>query len=110
MRKEPVPMKSHQLGSIRVRFSCVRVVLFLSLVFPCLLAVKIAHAQAPVLLWTNKVGSKVVAVDAATNVYVGSNGTVFKLSGQGNLLQTTVLSPAQGIPQRDAAGNFYFAG
>ncbi|MDB6122349.1 MAG: exported protein of unknown function [Pedosphaera sp.] len=50
------------------------------------------------------------AVDAQTNVYAFTNGTVIKLSSTGAALQTNAICPLPGLAQRDAAGNFYFAG
>jgi hypothetical protein len=75
-----------------------------------LLAAQSIRAQAPALLWTNNVGARLFAVDSQTNVYAGSNGTIIVLNSAGIPVQTNVLGQLPGRAQRDAAGNFYYAG
>ncbi|HEY5910404.1 MAG TPA: chitobiase/beta-hexosaminidase C-terminal domain-containing protein [Verrucomicrobiae bacterium] len=69
-----------------------------------------AWAQAPGLLWRTNIGAAAFAVDAQTNVYANTGGTVFLLSSAGVPLQTNVICPLPGIARRDSIGNFYFAG
>jgi len=80
---------------------------------PALLGVFIGlpvRGQAPGLLWSNNVGARLFAVDAQSNVYASTNGTVIKMNSAGVPLQTTPICPLPGIAQRDSAGNFYFLG
>jgi hypothetical protein len=74
------------------------------------LFVNAVHAQAPSLLWTTNVGATVFAADANTNVYASRMGLVIRLNGNGVPLETNTICPLPGVAQRDAAGNFYFAG
>jgi len=69
-----------------------------------------ALSQAPTLLWTNNVGATLFAVDSQTNLYANAGGSVIKLNPNGVPIQTNVICPLPGFAQRDAAGNFYFAG
>jgi len=69
-----------------------------------------ARAQAPGLLWSTNVGAKLFAVDSQTNAYAQIAGTVIKISSAGVPLETNAICPRLGVAQRDAAGNFYFAG
>ena len=75
----------------------------------CLLATR-AQAQAPGLLWSTNVGSKLFAADALTNAYANVGGNVIKISGNGVPFQTNTICPLPGAAQRDGAGNYYFAG
>jgi len=61
-------------------------------------------------LWTTNVGAGLFAVDNQTNVYANANGTIIVLSGAGIPVQTNILCQLPGAAQRDAAGNFYYAG
>lgn len=69
-----------------------------------------AWGQAPGLAWTNNAGAALFAVDAQGNIYASTNGTVEVLNSSGQLIQTTNICPIPGIAQRDASGNYYFAG
>lgn len=55
-------------------------------------------------------GARVFAVDAQTNVYASASNTVIRLTAAGVPLQTNTICPLPGLAQRDADGNFYFAG
>ncbi len=68
------------------------------------------RAQSPAILWSTNIGARVFAVDAQTNVYANVGGSVIKLSPEGVPLQTNAVCPLPGLAQRDAAGNYYFAG
>jgi hypothetical protein len=70
----------------------------------------LARAQAPALLWATNVGARVFSIDNQTNVYAGVSGSVVKISPVGDLLQTISLTNRPGMPQRDSAGNLYYAG
>jgi hypothetical protein len=61
-------------------------------------------------LWTNTLGARVFAVDDQTNVYANAAGAVIIVSGAGQPLQTNRICPLPSIAQRDAAGNYLFAG
>ena len=69
-----------------------------------------ARAQSPAILWSTNVGATLFAVDAQTNTYANSGGTVIKFNGAGVPLQTNAICPLPGIARRDTAGNYYFAG
>lgn len=69
-----------------------------------------APGQAPTLLWSANVGATLFAVDAQTNVYANAGGAVIKLDANGVPLQTNTICPLPGFAQRDATGNYYFAG
>jgi hypothetical protein len=73
-------------------------------------SVRFAAAQTPGLLWTTNIGARLFAVDAQTNVYANSGGTVFILNSAGVPLQTNVICPRSGLAQRDTNGDYYFAG
>jgi hypothetical protein len=75
-----------------------------------LLSTQALWAQAPALLWTTNVGARVFAVDNQTNVYANASGSIIVLSSAGIPMQTNVLCQLPGRAQRDAAGNFYYAG
>jgi hypothetical protein len=68
------------------------------------------QGQAPGLAWRVNVGAQVFAVDAQTNVYANAGGTVITLTGAGATLSTNSICPVPGLAQRDASGNYYFAG
>ena len=68
------------------------------------------QAQTPGLLWSTNVGANLFAVDEQTNIYASVGGAVIKLNANGVPLQTNSICPIPGIAQRDALGNFYFAG
>lgn len=69
-----------------------------------------SYGQAPGLLWTTNIAATLFAVDAETNAYANVGGSVIKLSPNGVPLQTNSICPIPGMAQRDATGNFYFAG
>jgi len=73
-----------------------------------------AQAQAPGLVWSASLGARLFAVDAQTNVYANSGGTVFTIGSAGALLATNnacrVRSPAPVTARLDGSGNFYFLG
>jgi hypothetical protein len=69
-----------------------------------------ASGQAPGFLWMTNVGARVFAIDSQTNVYADVGGKVIQINGAGVPVQTNVLSQYPGRAQRDAAGNFYYAG
>jgi hypothetical protein len=69
-----------------------------------------AYAQTPSLLWATNVGAQVFAIDSQTNVYANAGGTVIEVNAEGAVLQTNSVCPVPGFAQRDAKGNFYFAG
>ena len=69
-----------------------------------------AWSQAPGLLWSTNLGAQVFAVDEQTNVYASASGSVIQLSATGVPLQTNAICPLPGIAQRNAAGDYYFAG
>ncbi len=69
-----------------------------------------AWGQAPGLTWATNLGARVFAVDAQTNVYASASNNVIMLSAAGVPLQTNTICPLPGLAQRDAAGDFYFAG
>ncbi len=75
-----------------------------------LFSIQNVRGQTPTLLWQTNVGASVIAVDSLTNVYASSNGTVITLTSAGVPVQTNILGQGRGRAQRDAAGNFYFAG
>ena len=69
-----------------------------------------ARADSPGLLWSTNLAANLFAVDEQTNVYASVGGSVIKLNGNGLPLQTNTICPIPGIAQRDAFGNYYFAG
>src|SRR5688572_14377349 len=69
-----------------------------------------AQAQAPGVIWSTDIGAQLFAVDAQTNMYAYAGSTVIKLNGSGVPLQTNSICPRAGLAQRDADGNYYFAG
>jgi len=87
---------------------CLRVAATIAFGFIC--QIHGLHAQAPALLWHTNVGANLFAVDEQTNLYANTGGTVIKLNGNGVPLQTNAICPLPGAVQRDAAGNFFFAG
>ena len=87
---------------------CLRVLAMIAVGFLC--QVHGLYAQPPPLLWRTNMGANVFAVDEQTNIYANAGGTVTKLNGDGVPLQTSAICPLPGLAQRDAAGNFLFAG
>jgi hypothetical protein len=87
---------------------CLRVVAMIALGFLC--QIHGLHAQPPALLWRTNIGANLFAVDQQTNIYANAGGTLIKLNGDGVPLQTNAICPLPGAAQRDAAGNFFFAG
>ena len=73
-----------------------------------------AQAQAPGLLWSTNLGARLFAVDAQTNVYANSGGTVFTINSAGVPVSTnTVCSVTSAAPvsaRLDGSGNYYFLG
>jgi hypothetical protein len=67
-------------------------------------------SPSPGVMWTASINARLFAVDEATNVYANAGGTVIKLNGAGEPLQTNTMCPLPGIAQRDSKGDFYFAG
>ena len=96
--------------SKRPLFPCqsLRVVAMIAFGFLC--QIHGLHAQPPALLWRTNIGANLFAVDQQTNIYANAGGTVIKLNGDGVPLQTNAICPLPGAAQRDAAGNFFFAG
>jgi hypothetical protein len=79
----------------------------------CVLAFLIPHltqAEVPSLTWTPYVGATVIGVDSQTNVYANSAGTIYVFNGNCVPVSTNYMCPNAGLAQRDATGNFYFAG
>ena len=70
----------------------------------------VARAQAPALLWRTNVGATLFAVDAQTNTYANSNGTVIQLNSSGAMLGATPACPLPSVAKRDTTGNYIFAG
>jgi hypothetical protein len=68
------------------------------------------HAQFPAFLWRTNVGASFFAVDAQTNVYLNNGSTIITLNSAGVPVQTNIFNQPSSIAQRDAAGNYYFAG
>lgn len=75
-----------------------------------LMATASSWAQAPAFQWTRNIGAAVFAVDRQTNVYATANGAVIILTAAGVPVQTNAICPLPGLAQRDAAGNYIFAG
>jgi hypothetical protein len=69
-----------------------------------------ARGQAPGLVWTTNIGAQLFAVDSQTNLYATTNGMVIQLTSAGVPFATNSICPLPGLAQRDAAGNYYFAG
>ncbi|MDB6112391.1 MAG: type sorting protein [Pedosphaera sp.] len=69
-----------------------------------------AWGQAPGFLWSTNLGARVFAIDSQTNAYASLNGNVIQINAAGVPVQTNAICPRPGTAQRDAAGNFYFAG
>ncbi len=67
-------------------------------------------AQAPVLLWSTNIGATLFAVDNQTNSYARVGGSVIVINPSGIPVSTNVICPIPGVAQRDALGNYYFAG
>lgn len=72
------------------------------------------HGQAPSVVWETNVNARIFAVDAQTNSYAATNGTVVTLDANGIPFKTNSICPvsslAPGLSLRDSVGNFYFAG
>jgi hypothetical protein len=68
------------------------------------------HAQFPAFLWRTNVSANFLAVDAQTNVYLNNGSTIITLNSAGVPVQTNIFNQPSSIAQRDAAGNYYFAG
>lgn len=75
-----------------------------------LVALPAAHAQVPAILWRTNVSASFLAVDAQTNVYLDSGSTIITLNSAGIPQQTNAFNQPTSIAQRDASGNYYFAG
>src|ERR1700722_6397020 len=69
-----------------------------------------AWGQAPGLMWSTNVGATLFALDTNGNTYATTNGSVIILNSSGALIQSNSICPIPGIAQRDASGNYYFAG
>jgi hypothetical protein len=80
---------------------------FLSILLASRLA---AQAQAPAVLWSTNLNARVFAVDDQTNVYANVGGTVITINSAGVPVQTNAMCPNATTVQRDAGGDFYFAG
>jgi len=69
------------------------------------------RAGAPGFAWSYpNAGGPVFAVDTQTNVYVNRGGTVVVFNNSGVPTRTNAICPVPGVAQRDAAGDYYFAG
>jgi hypothetical protein len=75
-----------------------------------LLSAQSMLAQAPPLLWRTNVGANFLAVDAQGNVYANTGSTIITLNSAGVPQATNVFNQTNTAAQRDAAGNYYFAG
>jgi hypothetical protein len=86
-----------------------RCVQFIAVGFGLLTAQRLL-AQAPPLLWRTNVGANFLAVDAQGNVYANAGSTIITLNSAGVPQATNAFNQTNTAVQRDAAGNYYFAG
>src|SRR5438309_1733148 len=76
---------AHLKPPMRLRFPTVSLLL-LAFLFP-----RWVQAQAPGLLWSTNLGATLFAVDAQTNAYANSGGTVFTINSAGVPISTNII-------------------
>lgn len=102
-RSHPESQKSSFIGSV-LKLLPALFAAFFSLSSPA------QEQSPPTAIWRASTPTPVIAIDAGTNVYCSSLGSVLTLSSAGVPLSTNNMCPVAGNCQRDSSGNFYFAG
>jgi hypothetical protein len=107
MNKERIVIQSSSVGVTVKKVNRGACLLALALIG---LGVLPARAQVPTILWRTNVSAKFLSEDAQTNVYLNSGSTIITLNSSGVPVQTNAINQPTSVAQRDASGNYYFAG